>query len=497
MIARRILLLLSVILVGWFSAGCLGQEAVVLEGVTVSSARAMQGEITSPAVNVVDGDAGTNWEWTDFDHGAEVVLDLGKPCRVEGLVLTNGTGSNRSLWALEVHVGNGGELDRELLYRQVNLVTSPGARTEIVVAPAVGRYVTVKLMGTGLAEIEVLGRENLPERHLCGWTLNIQGDYLDKIDYLSDELGVTDIWLDYVETAWPQTNYSVGLDSCVETGAFEQFAQHGIRYWLGEHEFFTCLVDSPEMLENDQVWQRCFMQARQVYARARDLGFTGLVWDGETYANEMAWRYTQHWGPDGLYYQRGLQYGTVLKEVWDCEVIQMWEGRLFGNYQLVGGAEYVTQETPEDYQQGNYWFLKGISDAGIRVSMALEKTYGAGNSEMPSSVEGLIHLNQYYLHMPDFYVNLTYEAYPFLYRVLPGFHPWNCRTRLANYLPRYLDEQLDWARETADGYWIYTEGLPSGGDPRETLDAEALAEYGVTAQDYVDVFDSHPTERTE
>ena len=98
--------------------------------------------------------------------------------------------------------------------------------------------------------------------------------------------------------------------------------------------------------------------------------------------------------------------------------------------------------------------------------------------------------------MPDFYVDLAYKAYPFLHRVLPGFHPWNCRTQLANYLPSYLDDQLDWARETTDAYWIYTEGTPYAGDPRDTINAEILSEYGVTAQDYLNVFEQHPTERS-
>lgn len=316
------------------------------------------------------------------------------------------------------------------------------------------------------------------------------------MDYLSEELSVTDVWLDYIETAWPQKNDNLGFEPWEKSGVFEEFARRGIRYWLGEHEYFTCLVDSAEVLEDDETWARCIIQAKQIYSRARDLGFTGLVWDGEPYVNEMAWRYRQHWGPNGLYYRRGLQYGKVIKDIWDCEIIQMFEARIYGNFQLVGGAQYVTEEMPEDYQQGNYWFLKGIHDAGIRVSMALEKTYGAGHSEMSPSIDGLDHLSQWFEHMPDFYVNITFEAYPFLHRVLPGFHPWNCRTRLANYLPKYLDEQLACAQQITDSYWIYTEGLRFGGDPRQTLNLEALKKYGIDAQEYIDIFKSYKTERS-
>ena len=485
---------LSMVLLGVLSTVCMGQQACVLEGVTVVSARALGGDTTSPPANVVDGDARTNWEWTNFNAGSEIVLDLGKPCRVEGLLITNSSSQQQCLWLLKVHIGNGGQLDRELLHRQVNLSVAAGAKTPVQIAPAVGRYVTLKFMGEGLAEIAIVGSPNVPERHLCCWASEIEHDYLEKLNYFTDELGVTDLWLDFIATAWPQSNRNTGFEPWEQARAFEEFANHGIRYWLGEHELFTCLVSSAEMLENDQVWQRCGMQARQVYTKARDLGFTGLVWDAEPYVHEMAWRYTQHWGPDGLYYQRGLQYGRVIKQVWDCEVIQMNEQRIYGNFQLVGGAQYVTEENPEDFQQGNYWFLKGINDAGIRVSMALEKTYGAGHGEMPSSVEGLNHLNRWFDHMPDFYVNITFEAYPFLNRVLPGFHPWNCRTQRANYLPHYLDEQLTWAEQTTDAFWVYTEGLQFGGDPRVTLDADALAEHDVTAQDYIDVFTLHKTE---
>ncbi|MBN1437758.1 MAG: hypothetical protein JW936_11855 [Sedimentisphaerales bacterium] len=504
----RVLVLVSAL---WLSTVSWGQESQVIQGVTVASAQGLSGsELINDPLNAIDGDVNTVLEWTNYhggpdmvldlpntsySAGAEIMLDLGRPCQVEKVILTNGA-DKRCVWVMEISLGNGAGLNRPQLHRRVNLAMTPGSQTEISIGPAVGRYVTIELQGVGIAEIAVVGRENIPERHLCCWALDVQRDFLDKIDYLSDELGVTDLWLDYIETAWPQTVHNAGFDHWQQSGALDEFTQRGIRYWLGEHEFFTCLVNSPEMLENDQVWQRCFMQARQVYAQARELGFTGLVWDAETYSNEMAWRYTQHWGPDGLYYQRGLQYGQVLKEIWDCEIIQMWEGRLFGNFQLVGGAQYVTEEYPEDYMMGNYWFLKGIHDAGIRVSMALEKTYGAGHSEMPPSVQDLNHLNQYFEHMPDFYVNLTFEAYPFLYRVLPGFHPYNCRTQRANYLPSYLDEQLNIAQQITNAYWIYTEGTPHAGDPRDTLDAETLAEYGITAQDYIDVFEEHATERS-
>ena len=34
------------------------------------------------------------------------------------------------------------------------------------------------------------------------------------------------------------------------------------------------------------------------------------------------WTFNDEFGYSGYYYQRGLQFGRVIKEVWDCPVLQ-------------------------------------------------------------------------------------------------------------------------------------------------------------------------------
>jgi hypothetical protein len=53
---------------------------------------------------------------------------------------------------------------------------------------------------------------------LC-WSGNLERDYLAKLDYFERDLGATDLWLDLVETAFPQTNTNSGFDLWVDTGA--------------------------------------------------------------------------------------------------------------------------------------------------------------------------------------------------------------------------------------------------------------------------------------
>jgi hypothetical protein len=259
-----------------------------------------------------------------------------------------------------------------------------------------------------------------------------------------------------------------------------------------EHEAFTAMVNGPEDLRDDLKWETTLRQMRRVYAQARALGFRGLVLDAEDYdgvseaAKEKyeeaadfvdAWVFADEFGPAGMYYQRGLQFGRVLKEVWGCPLLQVYEARAYAG--------------KDDCRAGNYWWLKGIHDAGIEIWIATERTYGAGRGEMrpPDTPE---HLARWFVRMEE-YLPRIHQAYPFAARVLPGFHPWNTRTRRPNYLPQYLDQQLRIARGCALGYWIYNEGNAHAGDPREVLDREFCKEHGVTPQDYLRVFARHPT----
>lgn len=479
-------------------AGAVAAAPPLLRDVHLVSASAPGGELTHPEY-ALDGDPSTELRFAWPNGGVQLLLDLGGPTVLEGIRVTNGH-SERLVWLIEVSVGPNPEHLRPLLGRTVNLgMWRPAEVTEVPLPSAVGRYAEVRLGAASsshgaVSEVQLRGRPNRPERHLMCWASDVQADLLGKLDYLDQDLGVTDLWLDYVETAFPQTNHNSGFAPWVESGALRLFRRRGISYWLAEHEAFTQQVNAPADLHNDQAWETTLRQMRRLYARARALGFRGLVYDAEDYSGVTAeataryqdvadhvdaWCFADEFGYAGQYYQRGLQVGRVIREVWGGPLLQVYEARLYAG--------------KPDCRAGNYWWLRGIHDAGVEVWIATEKTYGAGEGEIggPDLPD---HLNHWFVRLPQF-IPKVQQAYPFAARILPGFHPWNTRTRRPHYLPRYLDEQLALAADCAPGYWIYTEGTSRGGDPREVLDAEACRELGVAAEEYLEVFRRHLTAR--
>lgn len=468
----------------------------VLGGIRVASAQAASGNVSTPE-KATDGDPRTAFSFEWANGGASLLVDLGKPCVVVAAKVTNGQ-TNRVVWVTEISVGADAEHLRPLLGRSINLAMWRGGdTTEIPLPLSAARHVRIAFAGGGergeIAEVAFLGTENFPERHLMCWSSDLKRDFLDKIEYFDRDLGVTDLWLDYVETAFPQTNFNSGFQAWVESGVLGQFRKRGIRYWLSEHEGFTSMVNEPGDLRDELKWETTLRQERYLYSKARSLGFRGLVLDAEDYTGVTAaakekykdvadyvdaWTFADEFGYSGLYYQRGLQFGRVLKEVWGCPLLQVYEARMYA-----GKA---------DCRQGNYWWLKGIHDAGIEIWIATEKTYGAGNGEI-AEVEPE-HVRRWFVNLAEF-VPKVHQAYPFASRVLPGFHPWNSRLHKPNYLPKYLDEQLTVTSNCTLGYWIYNEGNPHAGDPREVLDRGFCQKYSVTPEQYLEVFAHHPTSR--
>ncbi len=491
-----VVLLVSVMLYLHAAYGETGPIPAVLKEVTGGDAVEQPG-------NVCDGDMTTECQIahdpnTAGDIATAMVLDLQQACVLEALTIVNGQ-SNPVRWVEEVSVSGDGETFRPLLGRRINLpMWRGGDRTAIPLDGAVGRYLRVQFGGVrqgGVSELIPLGYPNYPERHVLCWSGNLERDYLAKLDYFERDLGATDLWLDLVETAFPQTNTNSGFDLWVDTGALKALQERGIRYWLTEHEAFTFMVNSPEKLHDDQGWLTTFREMRRIYARARNLGFRGIVYDAEDYEgipesvrekykdvadHVCAWTFIEEFGLSGMYYHRGRQTGEAISGVWPgCVLIQLFEARM---YDGIPGC-----------RDGNYWWLKGIHDAGVEIWIATEKTYGAGNGEMaaPDVAE---HLVRWFVD-PSSFVKRVHEEYPFATRVLPGYHPWNTRTKKPNYLPEYLNEQLEKTRGVARGWWLYCEGNASGGDPREVLDKAACEKYGVTPEDYLAVFQRHPAPR--
>jgi len=471
--------------------------AKALKPLAIVRVEAPGGNVAHPEY-AIDGNPKTDFAFDFPNGGASLLLDAGRPVVLEGVGVTNGQ-TNLLVWLAEVWVGPDPNHLRPLLHRAINLPHWRGSdSTRVPLIPSVGRYIKVAFRGGGargqIGEVECLGRENLPERHLMCWSSDLKQDFLDKLDYLDRDLGVTDLWLDYVETAFPQSNHNSGFGIWRESGALGEFRKRGIRYWLAEHEAFTHLVNDPNDLRDEPRWLTTLEQARYLYAQAKELGFRGLVLDAEDYdgitreaANKYkdiadhpdAWCFAEEFGLSGMYYHRGQQFGRILKEVWGGPLLQVYEARLYAG--------------KGDCRAGSYWWLKGIHDAGIDIWIATERTYGAGNGEITSDYPEWA--RRWFVQMPD-YVPQVHTAYPFATRVLPGFAPWITRLGTPNYLPKYLDQQLDMARHCARGYWIYNEGNTRAGDPRDVLNRTFCQKFGVTPEQYIDTFRRHPTCRS-
>ncbi|MBN2309836.1 MAG: discoidin domain-containing protein [Candidatus Hydrogenedentes bacterium] len=502
-IQRVLLLGCAAILAGWAA----GPRAVAAPHAAADLAGALKGIDTTDTVEqadaVLDGDVATECVITHDpnqpgDLDAAVVIDLGAPCVVDSVRVVNGQ-SHPIRWVTEIEIGRDGEHFRALLGRRVNLPMWRGGDTKAIAFPgAVGRYVRVHFGGvrTGsLSELAVTGRANVPERHVLCWSGDLERDFVEALDFFEKELLATDLWVSFGETGFPETTSNGSFAMAADSGILDQFEARGIRWWLNEHEAFTFMVNGPDDLHDEQRWLTTLRQMRDAYGQACALGFRGVVFDAEDYdgvpedvrkryedtADHVdAWTFHEEFGLGGMYYHRGRQVGGAIEAVWpEGIVIQLYEARM---YDGIPGC-----------RDGNYWWLKGIHDAGVEVWLATEKTYGAGNREVDEP-SNLPHLQYWFVDL-DTFIGVVFAEYPFATRVLPGFHPWNMRTRSINYLPKYLDEQLEKAAGLTQAHWIYCEGNPRGGDPRGALDPDICAKYKVTPEDYLAEFKRHPSLR--
>ena len=452
----------------------------------------------------IDGDPTTEFTINWANGGATLVYDLGGPTVVERVVIKSGpTGGPYHLG--EVSVSPDKKNFRPLLSRAINLVTLPkGEARDLQLVPSVGRYISLYFGGggkVGIGEIEIYGRPNLPERHLCHWWGgDTKADFLDAMDYL-DEIRVTDIWIDKIASVMTNSRPNYGFDVLVKSGVLKELKKRGINYWLSEDEGFGGLVNHPDDLRDERKWRTTLSHARQVYAQAKKLGFRGIAMDAEDYQTPAdpavlekygkaadaveCWTFYDEFGYAGHYYQRGLELGKVIQEVWGCPVIQFYEAVMYDGI--------------PNCRDGNYWWLKGMSDAGVEIWIGTEKSYGRGNKELYDPEVGYPEfVTHSFIDLPAF-IGDVHRRFPFAARVIPGFHPWitGFGGGVPNYLPKYLDEQLSITENGAFGCWIYNGGTPHAGDPRKVLgNKEFLEKHRITAQDYIDVFNKHKTSRS-
>ena len=467
---------------------------------TISETKTLRGEVVSPEA-LASKESDEDMILKGENAAAALVLDLGQPSEVRSVRIKTPAGSYHT-FLREIALGTNPHSVRPMLGRSINLPSWDEGGTLDIPLPSdsVGRFLTIELSAGytdgAISELEVIGRKNVPERHLLFWAGSFDRDYIKKMDFIVDDLGITDIWLDYIETGFPQTNRNASIEAAVASGALETFKKRGVRYWLGEHEFFCELVNTPDDLKDDLKWATTLRQARLVYAKAKAAGFHGLKFDAEDYAlpgpdmearykeftdHITGWGFKEEFGYDGLYYRRGLEYGRMLKEVWDCPVIQLYEARLYAD--------------KNDSRGGNYWWLKGMFDAGVTdISISLEKSYGAGNNEIAKDPTCGDHLYRWFIRLPDLLADAR-QAYPFAQRFIPLFHPWNTRTGAPMYLPKYLEEQISDATKVTTAFGFYLEGNTSAGDPRDVLKQENLSPYGLSPEDYLEILRDRPSSK--
>jgi len=463
----------------WCVAALVGAEAGAADlargdGAQVA-AESAQAAVQRPAAGLIDGDPATTFRWEWANGGAEAVIDLGRPARVEEVRIQQGPGDSLCRFVTSIEV-SGHQTEWRKVSDRWPLVSQPAAWTAIPLRPCVCRYVKLAFASGSredfaeVASAEVIGK---PQERLRIFAL-YWGD-LPGLAKCADDvaaLGVTDLLVSWVDgpavCSWHQ-----GLDAFVDSGAKAALDRAGLRYWLDEHELCSIIRTAAD-IGDDLIWDQACTRARQCYAGAKELGFAGASFDPEHYYGDYhAWGDTAQYGTAGLYYRRGHQLGRAMAEVWPgMQTVHIYEARIYGNFQGVGDPN----DPNIDYSQGHMWWLKGMKDAGIGITLGLEKTYGAGEGEVldalpeaqRAKVQGAGHLFRWFGHKPDWYINLAWQAYPFVDEIIPGFNPWSVSEgdiSGVRYRPEYLREQLEYARANATACWMYWGGWSSNPDP--------------------------------
>ena len=132
--------------------------------------------------------------------------------------------------------------------------------------------------------------------------------------------------------------------------------------YVGHHDVWNSTPSA------DALWAECAANVSRVYPRVREMGFRGLVYDNEAdYTPNTVlpsgrvvsgfWYQPEQFGLKGNYYRRGRQIGDAIAAVWPNASIRMTYGYNWPGLEL---------------------WVRGHVDAGLRVRIGIEDTYGAG-----------------------------------------------------------------------------------------------------------------------
>ncbi|MBI2299932.1 MAG: hypothetical protein HYU66_13490 [Armatimonadetes bacterium] len=301
-------------------------------------------------------------------------------------------------------------------------------------------------------------------------------------------IGITDVWLYPLQGAFPQDQRPETQKSAADItneGTLAAYQQHRIRCWWFERPVPDILYEHarqpgrPEVHlwdsspETEALWADLCRRIAAIYPGVREAGFAGLVYDNESYYSYQGdesgktkpWVWGGHAeqvGPDGNYYRRGLQVGRAIHAVWPgAEVVQVYA---FG-------------------YPGERWWYQGFQDAGLRLRLGPEHTYGAG----PGDLGGEWYQSWWQGRDTKATCDWKRTQFPFVgsnQQVIAGLFPIDFGAKKPNYRAVHFREQL---ASAADGdpagpiaVWLW----PQGPFTPESWQAIAYAP-GETAEDYL------------
>ncbi len=278
-------------------------------------------------------------------------------------------------------------------------------------------------------------------------------------------IGITDVWLYPLRGAFPQDQHPDSQQTAEQLGrdgTLNNYRTNAVRYWWFERpvpDYFyatTKRADAPQAnlwdssRDTDQLWADVCRRIREIYPTARRAGFTGFVFDNESYysyqgdesGRNKPWVWGGHdsqYGTSGNYYRRGLQVGQAIHDVWpDAKVIMVYA---------------------HGYP-GERWWYQGVKDGGTQLLLGPEHTYGAGPGDFGTAYYQVWWNGQRTKQTCDW----KQTQFPFITsnrQILAGLFPIDFGARKPNYRARYFREQLLSAatEDTAPiGVWLWPQG---------------------------------------
>jgi hypothetical protein len=340
-------------------------------------------------------------------------------------------------------------------------------------APAVLALICVASAGDASRRVEVhlFGGDMTDGALLAPWYRNI---------------GITDVWLYTLQGAFPQdqapeTQRSV--QDLQDDGVLDSYRANHVRYWWFERPVPDVLYTQAKHEDSDlwdgsqasdAAWDEVCRRIGEIYPQVRAAGFEGLVYDNEAYysyegdeaGETKPWVWGGHadeYGPEGGYRRRGLQVGKAVRAVWpQAKVIMVYA---FG-------------------YEGERWWYQGFADAGLRVYLAPEHTYGAG----PGDLGHAWYQSWWRGRKTKATCDWKRAQFPFIesnQRVIAGLFPIDFGAGKPNYRAADFRAQLDSAaNDDPDGpiaVWLW----PQGPFTPASWDSVTYAE-GDSSWDYLD-----------